>query len=399
MAPQTSILRSDGPIWQFLSSPEGKALALTALIMMTAGCSGLTGGDDGSGGSQGAPINDIPEGVDVVMHMESGVLQDQTTAQLMNGLIEMDSAQAGEMDGETPENWSEVLREFENETDLSVNGFHTMTVFGKSSGLASSQGMTDDSQGMDSANKDYAGAIMQTDWTWQEMIEAADQDPSVFREETYQGVTVYVNESVENLDQVDEAGWIADMGSGKYAMGPKEVVQDIIDTNQGNMPAFSGEIRQAYENAPDGYMKMAANVSDRAAQAASSAAGGSMMMGASSAQGVEIMTMTYYTNGGEMTMEMQMQMESQKKATEIADLKSLLTMSVSSESQGPATPGENPAAWAVNTLEFQQNGASVTMSFGATPQELLDLLKGMNQQQATDSGVDFSIGQSERLAG
>jgi hypothetical protein len=395
MASNTSILRSDGPLWQFLSSPEGKALALTAVILMTAGCSGLMG-DDGGGG-QGAPLNDIPEGVDMVMHFESGVLQDPTTEELMNGLIEMESAQESGMEGDQPENWNEVLREFENETDLQVQGFHSMTVFGKSSGLASasSAGMTDNSQGTNAANQDYAGAVMQTDWTWQEMVEAADQDPSVFREETYKGVTVYVNETVENFDQVDESGWIADMGNGKFVMGPKEVVQDVIDTNQGDMSAFSGEIRQTYESAPDGYMKMAVNVTDQAAQAASSAAGGGMMMGASSAQGVDVMSMVYHTNGGEMNVEMQMEMESPEKAQEIADLKSLLTMSVSGE--GPATPGENPGKWAVSNLEFEQDGTTVTMSFSTPPADLLTLFETMNQGQS--AGTDFSVGTSARLAG
>lgn len=385
MASKNSNLRLGRRLRQFLSSPEGKALALTALVVLTAGCSGLMGSD---GGGQGTPLDDIPEGVDVVMHFESGVLEDPTTEELMNGLIDLDTGQAGEMGEDQPENWEEVLQQFEEETDLRVSGFHSMTVFGKSSGLsAATEGMGENSQGMNSDQQDYAGVIMQTDYTWQEMVEAADQNPDSFSEETYNGVTVYVNESVENMEQVDQSGWVADMGEGKYVLGPKNVVQDVIDTNQGNMASFSGDIRQAYESAPDGYMKMAANVTDDATQAASSAAGGGMMMGASSLQGAEIMTMSYHTGMDTMTFEMEMQMASAEQAQEIADLQSLLTMSASGE-ESPS-PGESPAAWAAQTLEFEQDGNTVTMSFSASPAEILDLFEGMNEQQS--SGTDFSL--------
>lgn len=387
----TRLFRSDGPLWQFLSSPQGKALALTTLIVLTAGCSGLTGGD--GGGGQGAPLEDIPEGVDSVMHMESGFLQDSTTEELMNGLIEMDTVEETEMTEDQPENWDEVLQEFENETELSVSGFHSVTFFGKSERLTAGTGMTSGSQESSAQTQEYGGMIMQTDWTWEEMVEATDMDQEFFSEQTYNGVTVYVNESVQNVEQVDEEGWLADMGDGKFVFGPKQVVQDVIDTNQGDSPAFSGEVRETYESATDGYMKAVVNVTEQQTAAATGAAGGGMGMGTESLSGTEMVTMVYHTGIDEMTFEMEMQMQTEKQAQEFAELKSLLGMMAGGE--GPATAGENPAAWAVETLEFEQNGNTVSMSFGASPQELLDLFEGMNEGQS--SGTDFSI--DTRVAG
>lgn len=361
-SPGTGLLT--GRVGKLLTSTHGKILVLSVLVVFTAGCTGFIGGDDGG---QAAPLDTVPEGVDGVMHFESGVLTDQTTETLMDGVIEMGAEEAGDMDVDEPESWQEALDQFEAETDLSVDGFDSVTTFAKT------QEMSED--------QDYAGFIVQSDWTWEELVEASEDEMDDLEEDSYSGVTVYVDE-----EAVDEVTWIADLGDGTFALGPKKVVTDIIDTRQGNMDAFSGELRDAYESTTDGYMKGAFVMTDQQATMASQAAAEEAGFSAALVPEFKAMTMSYYTDGNEMNVDTQMTMDTEGEAEQFASLLEPI-IGVPMENQSPS-PGEDPLGWASSNLELSQEDTSVTLTFASTPEELLTFLETLNQGSM---GEEFSL--------
>jgi len=350
-----------------LASRQAKLTILAVLVVFLAGCGGLGGGDGGDGSSSPAPSEDaldmVPTGVDGVMYFDSGIIEDQTTEDLADGFIQMAQEQQGSA-YTGPDSYQDLLDEFESQSDLSPSGFQRVTVFGQFN------------QNMEA--EEYAGGIFQTDWTYEEIVDATDQELGDVEESSYNGVTVYISE-----DEFGEVTWLGDLGDGTFVVGTEEVVKDVIDVNQGDANAFSGTLRDSFENAQDGYMKAAFTVPE---EQFDENAGGQM----GNPNDIEVITMTYYTSGDTMNLDTQLTAASESSAQEFQQsIGFVLDFAVSDMEQ------QNPElASLLEQLEVSQDGNTVTIAFSTTPQEILDAIEQMQNQNQMSS-----VQQSAALAG
>ena len=336
-------------------SRHGKAVLLLVVVVLTAGCTGFFAGDESGG--DGAAVDSVPEGVDSVMHFEGAFLTDSTTEELMNGIIEMGGTPASDMGVEEPESWQDALDQMESESDLSVEDFESATVFGKSE------------QALENG-EEYGGVIVKSDWEWEDFQQLAEEegDISDVTEDSYNGVTVYIEEN-----EFGQETWVADLGDGMFAFGPKTVVEDVIDTNQGDADPFSGDLRDAFESTTDGYMMAAMTVSENQAAMASDIASDQAGVDGRIFPDPKVMTMSYHTDGDRMNLEVQMTMETQEAANQVmVSLEQIANMPGAGEDVDPAT---DPMSWFSNALSAEQSDETVTMTFAAEPGDLLTAIE------------------------
>ncbi len=353
-----------GRIRGLLSSRQAVAVLLTVLMISTAGCSGFLGGDDSNAGEE-AVVESVPADVDTVLYFDSGIVEDSTTVTLMNGLIERGGEDVDEVEGDS---YEDVLSELEEEGDLSRDGFNSLTVFTNAEELE---------------DEEYVGMIAQTDWTWEELESASDEEFEDLEEDSYNGVTVYTE-----AEAMDEEGWVADFGDGTFAFGVPQAVKDVIDTRQGDAPTFDGELRDAYDRAAEGYMKMALLVPEEEVNEAGQEAG----IGATFAPTPEVVTMTYHTADERMNLDAQLTMASEAEAQQLNQIASATLEPPSGDQSGAA---EGPFAGLIEATSVSQNGDTVTMNFAITPEELLSLFdefEGMGVGQPFSPGTGSATG-------
>ena len=342
-------------MYEFLSSDRMIALFLAGMLVFGAGCSGLLGDDGGSSDTDTLEI--VPEGSNMVMEFDSGVIRDEATVTLMNGLAEM----SGE-----DQTYEEMLEEAESESNLSIDSFNSALMFGKVEDF--------DDQNIEDSGQEYVGIIMDTEWTYEELQQASDDGMSDdLEEDTYNGVTVY-----KTTDEMGEETWLADLGDGLFVAGIPEATQDAIDTYQGDKNSFSGDVRDAYENAEDGYMKAAMVLPESAEEAAG---GGGMNMPTPN-----ILTMTYHTDGTTMNVDTNMKMASEEDAN---NLNGTLNLFLGSMGQGSQ---DDPTTKLLEALSIQQEGDTVRVSISMTAEELLQLIEESGGMMGPGMGQDpFSV--------
>lgn len=338
-------------------SSRRTAVAVLALVVLTAGCAGLVGDD-----SDGAPLDDVPAEADALIHVESGILTDPTTETLMDGLVEMDEELP---DSDAPGSWEEVLEETEEESDLDVDDFHSATLF-----------MSDETI---DEGEEYAGVILQSDFEWEDLEELAEEDSEFDGEDTYNGVTVYVDD--DEFNEFDT--WAADFGDGTFAFGPEPVVRDVIDTHQGDADGIDEDLRDAYEGTTEGYVTAAFVVSDDQEEVAGEAAEAEGIEAAAVPE-TEALTMSYHTEGENMTVEMNLITGSTDEAEQFTSVVESVLGLAELEGDADAPPGEDPLGWAVESLSVEQEDERVSMSFATDPEDLLDVLEALAEPVALE---------------
>jgi hypothetical protein len=318
----------------FLFSPQGKATIMIAFLALTAGCMGALEDGDDSGSPGAEPLDTVPEGVDGVAFFSGQIVQDQATEELMNGFLERAKQVDPEYDG--PQTWQEAVSEFESETDVRTTGFNSALMFFK--------------QQNGNFDQEYAGVLVDTDWSSEELLETFDEEP---RQETYNGVTVWIEED----PLTEQETWAADFGDGNYALGSSQAVQDAIDTSNGELNAFSGQLRESYQTADDGLMKMAVTIPQEQTQG----------LGFQ----VDVMTMTYFTEGSQMNMQAQFTMGSAADAENAAGTISLFLDQFQSQFE---QDGRQELADIIDRLSIDAAGNQLQATFATSPEEVLSIL-------------------------
>lgn len=345
---QRRFTKTETGVLGLLTSPQGKAMLMLALLVLTAGCMGVLDDDDAA--TPGAePLDTVPEGVDGVAFFSGEIVQDQATEELMNGGIERVQQFDPAYDG--PENWNAALAEFEDETEIRVEGFQSALMFFQEDGA--------------DLQDEYAGVIVQSTWSSDEIEAAFDEEPQT---DTYNGVTVWIEE-----DQItDEETWTADLGDGTYVFGDQQAVQDAIDTSQGDAAAFSGEIRNAYESADHGLMKMAVAVPDEEFDDV--------------AFDIEIMTMSYFTDGSQMNTQAQFTMGSEEDAENAAGM---INFGLNEFKNQLEMEGEDELVDMIERLEIQTQDNQLRATFSTTPDEILEAFDEF--MMGMGAGTQFSV--------
>ncbi|WP_154551451.1 hypothetical protein [Halorhabdus sp. CBA1104] len=337
-------------------------LTILAILVIVGGAAAAgvfvaTGGDvpflsDGADSSSPA-LDTVPEDVDMVMYMDSGIVDDQTTETMVDGALEM-SAQNPYYSG--PTSYSDMLEQVKSESPLDVDGFHSATMFAR---------YPDTQTGM----AQYVGFIVKTDWSETDLISTIEETAGTgtLEEQSYAETTVYVQSQSYGPDT-----WVAAMGDGTFVIGYEGTVKDAIDVENGDAEAFSGDLRQSFENLRDGYVKFSSTMPAQATQQASQ-----MPQGAQIVRNVETMSGVYYTSGSDVGVEMQVTATDQSSAETVTEavkgLKSLATMgSQSSE-----------ISELVDQLEVTQDQRRASMSFQYPASDLVDVM----QRLAGTSGL------------
>ena len=344
---QTHVAKTTRGVLGFLTAPQGKATIMVALLVLTAGCMGIMDDDTGAPGAE--PLDDVPEGVDGVAFFSGQIVQDQATEELMNGGIERMQEFDPNYDG--PENWQEALDEFEDESDLRVGGFNSALVF-----FQEEQGDFED----------YGAVIIDSDWSSEEIEDAFEEVPET---QEYNGITVWVEED----EFTGEETWTADLGDGTYVIGNSQAVQDAIDTHQGDMASFSGDLRDAYESADDGLMKMAVDIPAEEFQGMDLE--------------VQVMTMTYSTSNSDMTVQAQATMGDEEQAE---NAQGMINLGLSEFQNQLEMEGEDEIAEMVERVEVEADGNQLRTSYTTNPDEILEVFDEF-MMGGMGAGTQFSV--------
>jgi hypothetical protein len=188
-----------------------------ASVAAVAGCAGALSGDDA-----GASFDAVPADATFVATVDAErVLDDET---LRNRV-------ADSMEGGNPLTGSTVsvqgmLDGIESELGLDPRDIRELVAFGRESslGLLVDAGWNEDA--VTTAIEDQRGELASTTHAGQPVYEAAD---------TAVGV----------------------LPDGRYAVGVPAVVRETIDVAAGDADAVSGDLRTAFEDAPEGYLRFA----------------------------------------------------------------------------------------------------------------------------------------------
>ena len=352
--------------------PEGltryrTAVVVVALLVLTAGCSGFIGGDSPDA-DDAAPLDDIPAEADGVLHFQTGVLTDSTTETLMDGLLERDAAEETDAAIDAPESWEEILEEAEAESDIDIDDIHSATMFGSGDAIEDQE--------------EYSGVILQTSLDWEDFESAADEEVETddVEEDTYNGVTVYIEE--DEFSEFDT--WVADFEDGTFAFGPEPVVRDVIDTRQGDAEGIDDELRSTFEDATDGYLTAAVTLTEDQSSAASDAAAKEAGIGEMFIPETEAMSMTYHTEGEQMNVEMDFVLQSTDEAeTFTSFIEPIIEPPGADDSPSPE---EQPFEWLVDSVTLDSENERISVSFAATPEDLLAFFDALDDPALMDDG-------------
>lgn len=351
------------------------ALVLLAVVVLTAGCSSFIGDDSVD---DSAPLDDIPAEADGIVHFQTAVLSDSVTESMMDGLDDMEAAEdASSADG--PESWDDAVAEFEEETGIDPDDVHSMTMFAGGSTLEDGQ--------------EYSGVILKSDLDWEDFEEAAEEaadeemNASDVEEDSYNGVTVYVED--DEFSDIDT--WVADFGDGTFAMGPQPVVEDVIDTREGDAPGVDDDLRSTYEEATEGYLMAAFTLTDEQSDAAGDIAAEEAGIGEMFIPDAEAMTMSYHTEDDQLNAEMDLVLQSSEDANTFTSFVQPIVEQPSA-GEDPA-PDEQPFAWVSDQFSIESNDERVSMAFRATPDDLLTALDSLENADPFGSGPsgEFSL--------
>ncbi|WP_424019625.1 hypothetical protein ACOZ4N_09180 [Halorientalis pallida] len=193
----------------------------------------LDGGDE--------MIDRVPGEADTVVYVDPGVVSDPTTKRMINATLEPFAAQESY---EGPADYGELMAEYDNETgenELALSKLNSVMVYG--------------STARNESGDEYYGVIVDSEWENSNFVETVRNDSNL-SETSYEGYTVYVNESGAD----GQAELLGVLGEGLYVMGTEAAVEDAIDVDRGASDPISGDLRRTYRNTRDGYIQFATSL-------------------------------------------------------------------------------------------------------------------------------------------
>ncbi|MFB6201159.1 MAG: hypothetical protein ABEI98_04030 [Halorhabdus sp.] len=318
---------------------------LFALVLVGGAAAGVfvaTGGEVpllGSGRS--TTLDAVPEGVDMVMYADSGILDDQTTATMVNGMLAL-SAQTPSYAG--PTSYSELTAEIRNETDIGLDRFESATVFATyPEGAATSPA--------------YVGVIVNSEWSTSDLVQTIEENGQPLQTRTYRGTTVYVRTASSQPDT-----WLAPLGDGTFVMGTETAVTDAIDVNAGDMDAFSGPLKESFTALRDGYVKFVTTMPRQATQQA-----GRFAVAGQVTQHVERVAGVYYASGRDVGITLTVTGPDQSGAESI---KEGIEAGLSLASMGAQDASISNL---LDAVKVSQNGRDVTVTFEYAASDLVSV--------------------------
>lgn len=331
-------------------------MGVFALVVM-AGCIG--GGGNGSSGDVNV-IEFVPnENVDGVFHVDMAILEDQTTENLANTLIEMSKEDNPNYDG--PENYEDIWSEFDQGTDTEFDprDLNEVVVFTK---VPEESAMAQD--------EDLGAAILSADLTEDEMVSLVEQNATVEAGE-YSGVPFYTVESEDDFGET-ETNYMAVLQDGVYSFGQEGPVRSTVDVSQGNADALSGELREELDRVRDGYINFAVTIPEETFNNTGMGGGPGQGSQFSAFREISVVSGSYYTEGENMGLSANMRAGNAEDAQNIADAIDGLV------SLGEMTYGENASA-ILGPLETETDESTVIVTYETTVDDLVENIEALEQ--------------------
>lgn len=193
----------------------------------------------------------VPEQADAVVHVDMDVLEDDTTEQLANAMIDMEMEEEGE-DYDGPESydevWDEIAEELDEEgIDLEPRDLHEFVFFSE---------VPDDP--IEAEDDEYAAAVVSADWDEDELLDAIERNATVEADE-YNDRPFY---EVEPDDELEDTYYLAGLAQGTFSVGEEEAVRDTVDVAVGDSEAFSGELRDELDRLEGDHVRFAMSTPD-----------------------------------------------------------------------------------------------------------------------------------------
>jgi len=319
-------------------------LAVVAMVALS-GC--LGGGGNGNSGDVNV-IEFVPNEADGVFHIDMAILEDQTTADLSNALIELNMEQQGES-YEGPESYDDIWQEFNqgSDTEFDPRSLNEAVVFGS---------VPEDSS-PPAGGSQYAAAVLSADLTEDEMVSLVEQNATVEAGE-YEGVPFYTVEP----DMGGSNSYMAVIQEGVFSVGEEQAVRDTVDVAQGNADVLSGDLREELDRVRDGYINFAFSIPESAMPSQGGQGSGSQL---SAFEKVTVVSGSYYTEGDTMGLSTNMRAGSEGDAQDVSEavdgIIALAGMSFGEEVSGILEP-----------VQVERDGSTVLVTYETTVDQFVE---------------------------
>jgi hypothetical protein len=184
------------------------------------------------GGDSG--LANVPEDSEAAVYINLDTArEDDGTEVVVNAFLENDAG--------GPQDFDELLDEFENETNLAPEDAHELVAFAEygDSGVAS----------------EYGGAIITTDWDESDVVDALEESGPTLNEEEEAGKTVYEPEEAYG-------NWMGVLEDGKYVFGTEDAVVESVELSAGEGEQIDEQLRNAYDSTGSSPVRFVSTVPD-----------------------------------------------------------------------------------------------------------------------------------------
>jgi hypothetical protein len=259
------------------------AIGLSALLV-TAGCAGSLGGIGASDDGNGPHVDSVPASAEYVAYVDAaGMASDESLRSIANTALDA----RGEVDDDAPADVGALFEQAENDSGLDPTGVEAVTAFG-----------TTPENPMEADGT--SAMVLSTAYDETEVVEAMEQKGAELTEETYGDTTVYAYDGNEAFESDEAAeGALAVLGDGTFAAGDRSAVEDVVDVRAGDADALDGDLKSAFEDTDDGYVRFATATSNEELPSRNVAAG--RQMNVSALQTTEYVTGSFATDDGNLT--------------------------------------------------------------------------------------------------
>lgn len=202
------------------------------LIIATAGCMGVIGGD--------APVDQTPDSSELVMHLDMDGLQDDPETERLSEILDDGDLGAQDID--------DVESAIEEELDIDPDDVDTVLLF------------VEDLKASEQFGEDNFGLIVHGEFDNEAAIDVVREEEEDFTETSYKDQTVY---TVEDSSVRGDTVALGILDNGQLVFGDEESVESAIDVAVGDADALSGDLRSEYDQATaDGLVVIVSEVPD-----------------------------------------------------------------------------------------------------------------------------------------
>lgn len=274
------------------------AVVMAGLLVVTAGCSGALPGTGDGGASGTAALDSVPAEADAVFFADvDGILASDAHRSIADAFFDELGNSSESYEG--PTSVEEALEEARNTSDVDPAAVGDVTVFSSSN-----------------ASGEYSGAISETNLSTEAFVAAQERTAGFnYTETEYNGHALFVPEEEPAFGTATYIGVLAD---GTFVTGTEAAVRDSIDTVEGDMEAFSGPARDAFEDTRSGFVRFASAVPQE--QVPTNGTAGGTPVDVSVFAAVSVVSGSQYVDGETVGLAVNMETGSADEARDVRDV-------------------------------------------------------------------------------